>query len=300
MLGTKNILIALLSAALTIAIGFTIASSEHRVQVEVMVWQSTADPSRVWISTRLADDGQWGDPVAVTFDRSSDNGRYSVGTQTWFIPMPHWKPPSDATCVGASTYYGETRNAVVRVRTPTGGGTAFHVGSGYFVTAGHVISGDPEWVSLTSHQLTPTRARVVGLVALADGDVGVLRANVPDDFPSLQRVGNGRYETTLLGGLLIVGYPQYWRHDYPRLRAVDIETDYAGGIWTSHGVDYHLAHYEWGPGSSGSPVVDDCGQLEGIVLGKVEYDVKTAFVYFLPWETLGQLLRNIFDEAGLR
>lgn len=94
MRSAKNRLIAALGALLALSLigGFAFAQSQRPASVEVAVWQSAADGSRLHLSTR-AEGGQWRTDGAPLSLEPSDSGRF-LRSQIVTIEAP--APPAVA------------------------------------------------------------------------------------------------------------------------------------------------------------------------------------------------------------
>ncbi len=153
--------------------------------------------------------------------------------------------------------------ATVKLRTPGGGGGAFYIGDGRFVTVYHVVDGDEEedvasWVWLHNSTVNVS-ATVIGYSRIADIAVLQISDEYRHSLPAL-----GRRNSTP-GNLPVasVGYPDGHTQSSAKvsmgriLGLVNRKGDTAG----------IAANYEQGPGSSGGPVVDECGRVLGIHIG---------------------------------
>jgi len=65
--------------------------------------------------------------------------------------------------------------ATVKVETPEATGSAFHIGNGEFVTAAHLVDGEPDAITLRNERVDAT-AVVAGWVRREDGDIAILAA----------------------------------------------------------------------------------------------------------------------------
>lgn len=57
-------------------------------------------------------------------------------------------------------------------------GSAFHIGNGEFVTAAHLLDGEPDAITWRNERVNAT-AVVVGRVRREDGDIAILAAEAP-------------------------------------------------------------------------------------------------------------------------
>lgn len=126
--------------------------------------------------------------------------------------MPASAPPTPTDTPWASTTAGQVCRfsdslstvvaSTVKVTTPSGGGTAFYVGGGQFVTAGHVVDDRPRSITLSNRRIRVS-ARLVGFYSYTNGDVALLSAS-PSDLQPLGWAG-----TLPLGApIAVVGYPE--------------------------------------------------------------------------------------------
>ena len=155
--------------------------------VEVRVWQRVRAELSLYISARPRG-GSWGTLGTIPLDMSgrSSTGAFRYGDITVRVPVPRAAAPTptptptpsgggdDAACDFADSAQKVVASTVL-VTTSDGTGSAFYIGNGEFVTAGHVIDG-VSTATLTNARLNVT-ARVVGYYPFGDGDVGILRAS---------------------------------------------------------------------------------------------------------------------------
>ena len=267
--------------------------------MELRVWESASDPARNFVSAR-AEGGSWADlgTVPVTLDGLSASGAYRYGDLV--LTVAHDAPLTPAEArelaelrdrnaeLAAQVERLRAENAELRARpTPSraprvcefdeasvrravvrrsNGASAFHVGNGYFLTAAHTyggaVTGDgwsaPVRVvedSVLFRDVTLLRARnaPVGLPALrpaAGADVGDFAAIVTRSETARgvvtklwQHHGQGQDETGR------------W-FDYPVSPVVNTDMDL--GIYS---------------GSSGAPVVNECGEVVAVVSAVSPTDV---------------------------
>lgn len=172
------------------------------------------------------------------------------------------------------------RAATVKVCSSTDCGTAFHVGSGHFVTNAHVVrgfndvsywhastlTGAPGWkgngpdrrtFSLTGASWSGT-ARALSYSHPDTADYAILSAHgLPDGFPYLEPA----YSVRVGDPVATVGYPGGVRSEARGI--ITTESASLAG-WS---IEYDAGQ---GEGASGSPVVNGCGRVVGLHWGMNE------------------------------
>ncbi len=150
------------------------------------------------------------------------------------------------------------RRAVVR---RSNGASAFHVGSGYFLTAAHTYGGAVTGDGWSA----PVREVEWGVLAR---DVTLLRArSAPEGLPALRPadgVAVGAFAAIVTRSETARGVvTERWQY-HPQKRTVvdgrDWYVDYPA--YTGVGIDMDLGIYS---GSSGAPVVNECGEVVAVV-----------------------------------
>ena len=239
--------------------------------VEVRVWQRVRDDLSLYISARPRG-GSWGTLGTIPLDMSgrSSTGTFRYGDITVRVPLPAAPTPTpspapsarasddDETCDFADSAQKVVASTVL-VRTATSEGSAFYVGNGEFVTAGHVID-DASTATLTNARINVT-ARVVGYFPGVDGDVGLLRASgvrlAPLEWAG--RMGIGETVT-------FAGYPL--GSDFGTTAA--ISRGIVSRLFTAGGVSWIQTDAAINPGNSGGPLFDECGRVAGVASWRIE------------------------------
>ena len=236
--------------------------------VEVRVWQRVRDDLSLYISARPRG-GSWGTLGTIPLDMSgrSSTGSFRYGDITVRVPLPVAAAPTptpspatrggdDETCDFADSAQKVVASTVL-VTTEDGTGSAFYMGNGEFVTAGHVIDG-VSTATLTNARLNVT-ARVVGYYPSLDGDVGILRATgvrlAPLEWAG--RMGIGETVT-------FAGYPHGFGTDAAISRGI------VSRLFTAGGVSWIQTDAAVNPGNSGGPLFDECGRVAGVASWRIE------------------------------
>ena len=266
--------------------------------VEVRVWQRVRAELSLYISARPRG-GSWGTLGTIPLDMSgrSSTGTFRYGDITVRVPVPRAAAPTptptptpsgggdDATCDFADSAQKVVASTVL-VTTEDGTGSAFYVGNGEFVTAGHVIDG-VSTATLTNARLNVT-ARVVGYFPFGDGDVGILRASgvrlAPLEWAG--RLGIG--ETVAFSG-----YPL--GSDFGTTAA--ITRGIVSRLFNAGDVSSIQTDAQINPGNSGGPLFDECGRVAGVASWKVtqdrEGDATEGLGFAVAEPSLNRLLASI-------
>lgn len=213
---------------------------------------------------------------------------YTVGDPT--TPLDAASPPraaprdrSSCTFEGAmSQVLDSVFQAVVTTGAGTGVGTAFYVGNNEFVTAAHVVAGARE-VRLQNHARMLRGVRVVG--ADVPSDVAVLRA----DGSGVEAMPFGDESAHGTGArVAAVGYPGAV-YGTETGAAASIVSGLISSKWYS--VDHD--HVFWiqtdaaaNPGNSGGPLINQCGDVIGLVVQKVVDEAVEGVIYAVTEETV--------------
>ena len=271
--------------------------------VEVRVWQRVRDDLSLYISARPRG-GSWGTLGTIPLDMSgrSSTGTFRYGDITVRVPLPAAAPtptpspaPStrggdDETCDFADSAQKVVASTVL-VRTATSEGSAFYVGNGEFVTAGHVID-DASTATLTNERINTT-ARVVGYFPFDRGDMAILRATGVSLTP-LEWAGRlGIGETVAFSG-----YPL--GSDFGTTAA--ISRGIVSRLFNAGDVSWIQTDAQINPGNSGGPLFDECGRVAGVASWKVtqdsEGDATEGLGFAVAEPSLNRLLSNIRAGTG--
>ena len=240
--------------------------------VEVRVWQRVRAELSLYISARPRG-GSWGTLGTIPLDMSgrSSTGTFRYGDITVRVPVPRVSAPTPtpsptpsggndgATCDFADSAQ-KVEASTVLVTTSDGTGSAFYIGNGEFVTAGHVIDG-VSTATLTNAHINVT-ARVVGYYPGVEGDVGILRASgvrlAPLEWAG--RLGVG--ET-----VAFAGYPL---DSLVSVANAGISRGIVSRLFTAGGVSWIQTDAAINPGNSGGPLFDECGRVAGVASWRIE------------------------------
>ena len=169
-------------------------------------------------------------------------------------PGPSPTTSNGAACPPESRPVGAIQ-AVVRVVTTTGNGTAFHIGGGAWLTAAHVVDGE-RVVRLTSNTFESSAA-VVGLDS--PRDLAILQTStVPTESLSMIDI------SAVDAGITVwaIGYP-------PNVSGVaSLSKGILSRIFVRNGFTTVQTDASVNPGNSGGPLTDGCGRVVGLVQAK--------------------------------
>lgn len=253
-----RLVIALAIAALAAGAALAFAQSDGGTRFDVRVWERDGE---VALSIR-PDGGSWADHGThrVAMDGLSASGwRYGDRSIEVALPAPS-ATPAPRVCE-----FDEFRVRAAVVRR-SNGASAFHVGDGYFLTAGHTFGG-----AITGDGWS-SPVRTVGDDYVLERDVELLRASeAPDGLPALRPVAGvavGDFvaivTTRETARGVVTKHWTYsvqkpvrdkdgrvvWYEDRPDLDFPVLNTDMDLGIYS---------------GSSGAPVVNECGEVVAVV-----------------------------------
>ena len=241
--------------------------------VEVRVWQRVRDDrvGGLHISARQRG-GSWDTLGTIPLDMSGlSNSRtflygditvpvpVSASATTAPTPTPTPSPVPTATPTPTTVCrFSETLPTVVAstVKVATSsrrGGTAFYVGGGQFVTAGHVVDDRPRSITL-SNATVRVSARLVGFYRFETGDVALLSASAS----GLQPLGWAG-ALPLAAPVAVVGYPELLG------TRASIARGHVSRQFTQRGVSLIQTDAAASPGNSGGPLVDACGRVAGVM-----------------------------------
>ena len=241
--------------------------------VEVRVWQRVRAELSLYISARPRG-GSWGTLGTIPLDMSgrSSTGTFRYGDITVRVPVPRAAAPTptptptpsgggdDAACDFADSAQKVVASTVLVTLADGSSGSAFYIGNGEFVTAGHVIDG-VSTATLTNARLNVT-ARVVGYYPGVEGDVGILRASgirlTPLEWAG--RLGVG--ET-----VAFAGYPL---DSLVSVANAGISRGIVSRLFTAGGVSWIQTDAAINPGNSGGPLFDECGRVAGVASWRIE------------------------------
>ena len=256
------------------------------VPVEVTVWRTVSNPSLLYVSTR-PQGGSW-----RTLNTALDMSALSR-TRTFHqsnvvlvevpLPEPVPEPAGEEESPERVCRWQETAAHVVastvKVTTPTVTGSAFYVGNGQFVTAGHVVEDRPSRITLSNEHVFLT-ARLVGFYNFDNGDVALLAASAAS-LTALEWAGT----LTIGSDIAIAGYPEALGTTASWTRGTVSRLFMAGGI------SYIQTDAASSPGNSGGPLVDACGRVAGVVSSSYIGERGSEGLHFAVAEpTLGQKL----------
>ncbi len=256
------------------------------VTVEVTVWRTVSNPSLLYVSTR-PQGGSW-----RTLNTALDMSALSR-TRTFHqsnvvlvevpLPEPVPEPAGEEESPERVCRWQETAAHVVastvKVTTPTVTGSAFYVGNGQFVTAGHVVEDRPSRITLSNEHVFLT-ARLVGFYNFDNGDVALLAASAAS-LTALEWAGT----LTIGSDIAIAGYPEALGTTASWTRGTVSRLFMAGGI------SYIQTDAASSPGNSGGPLVDACGRVAGVVSSSYIGERGSEGLHFAVAEpTLGQKL----------
>lgn len=203
---------------------------------DMRVWERDGE---VALSIR-PEGGRWSDHGThrVAMDGLSASGwRYGDASITVAVSAPPpVATPAPTTCNFA---HGEqhARHAIARIR----GSTAFHVGDGYFLTASHVVRGQIGFSIVGDNWDTSVR-----LVEHLGSDVALLRApSAPTRFALSPADAVHEDE-----GVAVMGFPAY---------ASSVVVTHTEITRNSYGT--LSIGDDPGGGTSGAPILDQCGKV---------------------------------------
>ena len=177
------------------------------------------------------------------------------------------------------------RSAVWQVRAGNGIGTAFYIGNDEWLTAAHVVEGA---TSATLHNGGDELPAVI-LGRDRDADTALLSAPgsgiAPLVFSDLDSASVG-------DSLFVVGYPLFVAAEPSVTRGVlsRIETDRDLGTVI-------VTDASANPGNSGGPLVDECGDVTGMIVAKLVAENVEGIAYAIAETTLQERIPG-FRSGG--
>ena len=189
--------------------------------------------------------------AAVTLSRAA-------GPSVAVVPTSGTTPaPSGVVgaCASGSRPNAASRS-VAQVITNAGTGTAFYIGNGEWLTAGHVVTGASA-VLLKSDALSVS-AQVLGIDA--GRDVAILRSTTVS-LDALPIIEASQSDAGI--GLWVIGFP-LGLSGTPTLTRGTLSR-----VVTVDGIEQVQTDAPVNSGNSGGPVTDDCGQVVGLVVSKI-------------------------------
>ena len=160
--------------------------------------------------------------------------------------------PAPGTGASCETDLERMMAATWKVEAALASGTAFHIGNGRFLTAHHVIDGQPPFVALLhGDQVLP--AMVLGSDPAVD--MALLEAVRPDSASDIPAVAMRNPAPADVGSpVQLVGYPQ----------GGPLTVSY-GGLVSRVWEDEILTTASAAGGNSGGPMFDACGEVLGVL-----------------------------------
>jgi len=203
----------------------------------------------------------------------------NAATSTPAVP----RDPSSCTFESAmSQVLPSVFQAVVTTRAGTVVGTAFYVGDNEFLTAAHVVEG-ATGIRLQNHARTLTGVRVVGVDV--PSDVAVLRA----DGSGVEAMRFGDESAHGTGArVAAVGYPGSV-YGIERGAGASIVSGLISSKWYHSDHDYVFyiqTDAAANPGNSGGPLINQCGEMIGLVSWKVVEESVEGVIYAVTEETI--------------
>ncbi len=245
--------------------------------VEVTVWRSISNPSRLYVSTRPKGGGWTTQNTALDMSGLSRSGRFhqsdAVVVEVPLPDVPAPEEPAEDTPPGTTAPADRSQCRIdeamaarviastVMVETTTGSGSAFYIGNGEFITAAHVVDDNPRTITLRNEGISVS-ARLVGYTSQDDGDIAILSASAPR-MMALEwsgAIGEG-------AEVAVVGYPLG-----QGLRASISRGIVSRAFIDGAGISQIQTDAPANAGNSGGPLVDACGSVAGVVSWKIVRD----------------------------
>ncbi|MXW25211.1 MAG: serine protease [Dehalococcoidia bacterium] len=178
-------------------------------------------------------------------------------------------------------------------------GTAFYIGEGQFVTAGHVVAGETHVLLTNAVHDYSAVARVVGWLSEEGGDLAIIAVT---HVPQPRSKAHSPLAPLKLAGVLdagqevgVAGYPSGFNEADLRNPAAVTR-----GVLSRHHREGNITYVQTdaavNPGNSGGPLFDLNGQVAGVVTWKFISSEGVGFAVAEP--SLSRLLGNIRTMAA--
>lgn len=183
--------------------------------------------------------------------------------------------PADAQSCTTSQTAARFRNSVAQVISSHGSGTAFYIGDGEWVTAAHVVDTDP------TVQLRNARQNLTATVTGVRSDIDLAVLSASSSARTMTWATPQAGESTILLGY---GIGQ-------RSRNAGITTGIVSEVFESEGLRFVRTDTAANPGHSGGPLLDQCGQVVGVILSGIPSVQNVA--YALAGDEAAALLESV-------
>ena len=227
---------------------------------------------------------------------------YTVGEATSPLdensPSASAPPPVDRSSCTFESAMSQVLPSVFQVVADMGThwslGTGFYIGNDQFVTAAHVVLGARS-IRLQNHVGILRQVHIVG--ADAPSDVAVLRA----DGSSVLAMRFGDESSLGIGArIAAVGYPANVYSDPSVTAAASIVSGLLSSKW--YDIDHDYVYYVQtdaaaNRGNSGGPVIDECGQVIGLVNSKIIEEGVEGLIYAVTENTVQEAMRRVGQGA---
>ena len=266
---------ALIAAGVVVAIVAAQSGRGGHV-IEIRVWERADDPARNYVSARV-EGGSWRDLGTVPVSLDGRSGAYRYGDISLTVGGSPYPTAHDlARDCSFDDHLDRVRAATVRVDLPDGSsGTAFHIGSGVFITAAHVVDGYSR-VMLRGDNYSRAAFvdAVVGPVEWGEVDAARLSVYAPFEERIPQKHPDAVVHLANDGRRDLSGNGVNWRGDHVAIvgyPAGSVQRTVRATIWSNSLADGRRVSWDVtserqvAPGFSGGPVVDACGRVRAIV-----------------------------------
>ena len=251
-------------------LAFGLAQSQPSVSTEVRISARELDDGRVELALQQREGSGWGERQLLDarfFPARSDGRWLNTAPYTVSIELPERAGDREATRARAtcalSDHTDRVAVATFQVQSDAGAGTAFYIGRDEWITNHHVVGAAGE-VRLVRGDYT-ILASVIG--RLPDYDLALLRAPVPHYVVPLSFAESPQ---SLGANVSVLGYPSGVLGTPALTRGVVSKhspfSEFAGfsGAGLMVQIDAAL-----NPGNSGGPMINDCGEVVGVVTLKL-------------------------------